>query len=149
MCFPPPLSLSLTLFLCDLPPPHIPAVSVSATATQADLAPDRGAAPQGRGEGKGRVPVKVEFTENSLTYMDRLLLKKHRRYTDRHNSMHAPHTYSYACTEASVMGFRPEPALLPSSLCLTPDIFLFKIILSFRKQVTCIYTFIQVVFSMQ
>uniref|UniRef100_A0A665W2U6 Uncharacterized protein n=1 Tax=Echeneis naucrates TaxID=173247 RepID=A0A665W2U6_ECHNA len=31
----------------------------------------------------GGIPVRVEFTENSLTYMDRLLLKKHRRYTDR------------------------------------------------------------------
>lgn len=50
-------------------------------ATQADLSPDRGAV--GRGGGEERVPVRVEFTENSLTYMDRLLLKKHRRYTDR------------------------------------------------------------------
>ncbi|XP_074497789.1 uncharacterized protein zbbx isoform X1 [Sebastes fasciatus] len=48
--------------------------SVSAMATQADLAPDRG-----RGGREGRVPVRVEFAENSLTYMDRLLLKKHRR----------------------------------------------------------------------
>lgn len=105
-------------------------------ATQADLAPDRGAAHQGRGEGKGRVPVKVEFTENGLTYMDRLLLKKHRRYTDRHNSMHAPHTHTYsnACTEASVMGFRPEPVLLPSSLCLTTDIFCSKSFFPFSMQ---------------
>ncbi|XP_068440125.1 serine-rich adhesin for platelets isoform X2 [Clinocottus analis] len=52
-------------------------VSVSVMATQADLFPDRGAV--GRGGGEERVPVSVEFTENSLTYMDRLLLKKHRR----------------------------------------------------------------------
>ncbi|XP_033970356.1 uncharacterized protein zbbx [Trematomus bernacchii] len=52
-------------------------VSVSAMATQADLAPVRGAGGGGRGEGS--VPVRVEFTENSLTYIDRLLLKKHRR----------------------------------------------------------------------
>ncbi|XP_029302295.1 uncharacterized protein LOC115017749 [Cottoperca gobio] len=52
-------------------------VSVSAMATQADLAPVRGA--EGRGGGEGSVPVRVEFTEHSLTYMDRLLLKKHRR----------------------------------------------------------------------
>ncbi|XP_034404921.1 zinc finger B-box domain-containing protein 1 [Cyclopterus lumpus] len=52
-------------------------VSVSVMATQADLSPDRGAV--GRGGGEERVPVRVEFTENSLTYMDRLLLKNHRR----------------------------------------------------------------------
>nr|XP_020456111.1 zinc finger B-box domain-containing protein 1 isoform X2 [Monopterus albus] len=54
-------------------------VSVSAIATQADLPPDRGAEGRGAGGGEGRVTVKVEFTETSLTYMDRLLLKKHRR----------------------------------------------------------------------
>ncbi|XP_034557079.1 zinc finger B-box domain-containing protein 1 isoform X2 [Notolabrus celidotus] len=54
-------------------------VSVSATATQTDLAPDRRTEGRGRGEGAVMVPVRVEFTENSLTYMDRLLLKKHRR----------------------------------------------------------------------
>ncbi|XP_039648116.1 zinc finger B-box domain-containing protein 1 isoform X2 [Perca fluviatilis] len=54
-------------------------VSVSAMATQADLAPDRGDEGRGREGGAGKVPVRVEFTENSLTYMDRLLLKKHRR----------------------------------------------------------------------
>ncbi|XP_078102602.1 uncharacterized protein zbbx isoform X1 [Sander vitreus] len=55
------------------------AVSVSAMATQADLAPDRGDEGRGREGGEGRVPVRVEFTGNNLTYMDRLLLKKHRR----------------------------------------------------------------------
>ncbi|XP_042270386.1 uncharacterized protein zbbx isoform X2 [Thunnus maccoyii] len=54
-------------------------VSVSAMATQADLSPDRGPEGQERVGGEGRVPVRVEFMENSLTYMDRLLLKKHRR----------------------------------------------------------------------
>uniref|UniRef100_A0A8D3CTI6 Uncharacterized protein n=1 Tax=Scophthalmus maximus TaxID=52904 RepID=A0A8D3CTI6_SCOMX len=40
---------------------------------------------QWRGEtrGKGRMTLRVEFTEDNLTYMDRLLLKKHRRYRDR------------------------------------------------------------------
>uniref|UniRef100_A0A3Q3VTH5 B box-type domain-containing protein n=1 Tax=Mola mola TaxID=94237 RepID=A0A3Q3VTH5_MOLML len=47
--------------------------------TQVDLAPDRGLEGPGRGERKTGVPVSVEFTENSLTYMDRLFLKKHRR----------------------------------------------------------------------
>ncbi|KAL7400444.1 hypothetical protein ABVT39_012366 [Epinephelus coioides] len=50
-------------------------VSVSAMATQADLAQDRGA----EGRERGGVPVRVEFKESSLTYMERLLLKKHRR----------------------------------------------------------------------
>ncbi|XP_019950441.2 mucin-17 isoform X1 [Paralichthys olivaceus] len=54
-------------------------VSVSATATQADLSQDGEAEGRGRGGGQGRVPLRVEFTDNSLTYMDRLLLKKHRR----------------------------------------------------------------------
>ncbi|XP_030600869.1 uncharacterized protein zbbx isoform X2 [Archocentrus centrarchus] len=54
-------------------------VSVSAKATQTALPPDREAEGQRRGGGEERVPVMVEFTENSLTYMDRLLLKKHRR----------------------------------------------------------------------
>ncbi|XP_036939857.1 uncharacterized protein zbbx isoform X2 [Acanthopagrus latus] len=57
----------------------IPVRPVSAMATQADLASDRSAERRGRGGGEGRVPVRVEFTENSLTYLDRLLLKKHRR----------------------------------------------------------------------
>ncbi|XP_039478183.1 uncharacterized protein zbbx isoform X3 [Oreochromis aureus] len=54
-------------------------VSVSAMATQTALPPDREAEGQRRGGGGERVPVKVEFTKNSLTYIDRLLLKKHRR----------------------------------------------------------------------
>lgn len=49
-------------------------------ATQADLAPNGGVEGRGRGGEEGRVPVRVEFTENNLTYMDRLLLKKHHRY---------------------------------------------------------------------
>ncbi|XP_041851441.1 uncharacterized protein zbbx isoform X2 [Melanotaenia boesemani] len=51
-------------------------VSVSAVATQADFPPDREA--EGRKKG-GREGVMVEFTENSLTYVERLLLQKHRR----------------------------------------------------------------------
>ncbi|XP_076591382.1 uncharacterized protein zbbx [Chaetodon auriga] len=54
-------------------------VSVSDVATQADPAPDRGAEGLGGGGGERRVPVRVEFTESSLTNMDRLLLKRHRR----------------------------------------------------------------------
>lgn len=56
---------------------------MSAAEIQADLSPDRGTEGPGKGEGKERVPVRVEFTEHSLTYMDRLLLKMHRRYTER------------------------------------------------------------------
>ena len=82
--FPP---LILTLFLCDLPPPSISPVSVSATATQADLSQDREAEGQEGGGGQGRVPLRVEFSDNSLTYMDRLLLKKQRRYTDTPSSL--------------------------------------------------------------
>ncbi|XP_010785612.1 serine/arginine repetitive matrix protein 2 [Notothenia coriiceps] len=70
------LFASYFIFVCS-PLPHISPVSVSAMATQADLAPVRGA--EGGGRGEGSVPVRVEFTENSLTYIDRLLLKKHRR----------------------------------------------------------------------
>nr|XP_040044549.1 uncharacterized protein zbbx isoform X3 [Gasterosteus aculeatus aculeatus] len=51
-------------------------VSVAVMATQADFSPGGGAAGRGRGVGEEKVPVRVEFTENSLTYMDRLLLKK-------------------------------------------------------------------------
>ncbi|KAM8903830.1 uncharacterized protein zbbx isoform 2-T2 [Spinachia spinachia] len=53
-------------------------VSVAVMGTQADFSPDIGAAGRRRG-GEKKPPVRVEFTENSLTYMDRLLLKKHRR----------------------------------------------------------------------
>lgn len=44
--------------------------------------------------GEEKVPVRVEFTENSLTYMDRLLLKKLLRYTDGGKSVH-DHTYIF------------------------------------------------------
>jgi len=47
-------------------------------ATQADLPSDREEGQRSRGPDK-RITVKVEFTENNLTYLDRLLLKKHRR----------------------------------------------------------------------
>lgn len=86
-------------------PLHISPVSVSAMATQADLDPDRGAEGQGRGGGEGRVLVRVKFTENGLTYMDRLLLKKHRRYTDRQKWACKSDTNSKH-VEASDMGFR-------------------------------------------
>lgn len=72
---------------------RISLVSVSATATQTDLAADRGPKGWGRGEGAASIPVRVEFTENGLTYLDRLLLKKHPRYMDRQQQTdtHAPH----------------------------------------------------------
>ncbi|XP_047449313.1 uncharacterized protein zbbx isoform X2 [Mugil cephalus] len=54
-------------------------VSVSAMATQADLPPERDAEGQRRAAEGERTPIKVEFTGNSLSYIDRLLLKKHRR----------------------------------------------------------------------
>ncbi|KAF0030616.1 hypothetical protein F2P81_017347 [Scophthalmus maximus] len=53
--------------------------TISAIAIQADLPPDREAEGQESGGGKGRMTLRVEFTEDNLTYMDRLLLKKHRR----------------------------------------------------------------------
>ncbi|KAM3616779.1 uncharacterized protein V6R79_023314 [Siganus canaliculatus] len=49
-------------------------VSLSAKGVQTDLTPNRGADRR-----PVRGPVRVEFRESSLTYMDRLLLKKHRR----------------------------------------------------------------------
>ncbi|MED6270051.1 hypothetical protein CHARACLAT_005931 [Characodon lateralis] len=52
---------------------------VSATSTQTDLPPDRESEGQNREGAEQKLTVKLEFTENSLTYMDRLLLKKHRR----------------------------------------------------------------------
>ncbi|KAM6932907.1 zinc finger B-box domain-containing protein 1 [Xenentodon cancila] len=56
-----------------------PGRSVSSMETQVDLSPDREAEGRIRGFGEEGVTVKVEFTENSLTYMERLLLKRHRR----------------------------------------------------------------------
>ena len=32
----------------------------------------------------GVAPIRVEFQQHSLSYLDRLLLKKHRRYTHTH-----------------------------------------------------------------
>ncbi|XP_024133569.1 uncharacterized protein zbbx isoform X2 [Oryzias melastigma] len=49
----------------------------SATATQVDL-PNR-KAEERRGGEEETPTVRVQFTQNKLTYMDRLLLKKHRR----------------------------------------------------------------------
>ncbi|KAF7668945.1 hypothetical protein LDENG_00267480 [Lucifuga dentata] len=54
-------------------------VSVLAMATQADLPRERGAEGRRHEGEERRTPVRVEFSENSLTYLDRLLLKKHRR----------------------------------------------------------------------
>ncbi|XP_036005993.1 zinc finger B-box domain-containing protein 1 [Fundulus heteroclitus] len=53
--------------------------SVSAMSTQTDLSPDREAEGQKREGAEGKLTVKLEFSENSLTYMERLVLKKHRR----------------------------------------------------------------------
>uniref|UniRef100_A0A667ZG79 B box-type domain-containing protein n=1 Tax=Myripristis murdjan TaxID=586833 RepID=A0A667ZG79_9TELE len=53
---------------------------MSAMATQADLSPDGDTEGRGGREGGGRIAVRVEFSENSLTYLDRLLLKKHRSH---------------------------------------------------------------------
>lgn len=72
--------LRISLYLMPHHPSHIFPVLVSATATQADLPPDREAEGQRRGGAEGKLTVKVEFTENSLTYVERLLLKMHRRY---------------------------------------------------------------------
>lgn len=75
-----PVSL-LHLYFCmiTLSTHWISPISVSAIATQAELTPDGGAECRG-------FPVRVEFTENSLTYMEKLLLKKNRRYTHTHTT---------------------------------------------------------------
>ncbi|XP_054883731.1 uncharacterized protein zbbx isoform X2 [Poeciliopsis prolifica] len=52
-------------------------VLVSAMSTQTDIPPGREADGLKREGAEGK--LRVEFYENSLTYMDRLLLKKHRR----------------------------------------------------------------------
>ncbi|XP_061924141.1 uncharacterized protein zbbx isoform X5 [Entelurus aequoreus] len=52
--------------------------SKSGVATQTGFPPERDHERQGTGWGNGKVPIKVEFHESRLTYMDRLLLKKHR-----------------------------------------------------------------------
>ncbi|KAM9732624.1 uncharacterized protein zbbx isoform 2-T3 [Menidia menidia] len=57
---------------------HAKSVSVSEMATQADLTMNREAERRRKGTDE-RITVKVEFTKNNLTYLDRLLLKKHRR----------------------------------------------------------------------
>uniref|UniRef100_A0A3P8TRY2 B box-type domain-containing protein n=1 Tax=Amphiprion percula TaxID=161767 RepID=A0A3P8TRY2_AMPPE len=63
---------------------------------------------QWRGEKRGRedrLPVKVEFKENNLIHMDRLRLKKHRRY--RHQcACTTPTALIVNHGGASVMGFR-------------------------------------------
>ncbi|XP_061781774.1 zinc finger B-box domain-containing protein 1 [Nerophis lumbriciformis] len=55
--------------------------SKSGVATQTGFPPERDHERRGAGWGNGKVPIKVEFHESRLTYMDRLLLKKHRRST--------------------------------------------------------------------
>ncbi|XP_016518521.1 zinc finger B-box domain-containing protein 1 isoform X2 [Poecilia formosa] len=50
---------------------------VSATSTQTDISPGREADGLEREGAEGK--LRVKFSENSLTYMDKLLLKKHRR----------------------------------------------------------------------
>ncbi|XP_038129111.1 uncharacterized protein LOC119775267, partial [Cyprinodon tularosa] len=58
--------------------PFKPAL-VSATSTQTDLPSDKEAEGQKREGAEGKLIVKLEFSKNSLTHMERLLLKKHRR----------------------------------------------------------------------
>lgn len=92
--FPHSLSYLNFIFVCS-PVSNISQASVSGKATQADLTLDRGADGLGRGVREGKIPVRVEFTENSLTYMDRLLLRKHRRYIDRQTTMGMHYTYIF------------------------------------------------------
>ncbi|XP_054649560.1 uncharacterized protein zbbx isoform X3 [Dunckerocampus dactyliophorus] len=54
-------------------------VSMPGVAVQADIRPERSHEGQEERWGNGKVPIKVEFPESRLTYMDRLLLRKHRR----------------------------------------------------------------------
>nr|XP_046244595.1 zinc finger B-box domain-containing protein 1 isoform X2 [Scatophagus argus] len=71
-------------------------VSVSAMATQADITPDQAAEGRGRGGCKGM--VLLEFTENSLTYTDRLLLKKLHR-----TPMETYHPLLASCTDSQLL----------------------------------------------
>ncbi|XP_057694508.1 WD repeat-containing protein on Y chromosome [Corythoichthys intestinalis] len=68
---------------CDIAtePVTISTQTVSGIAAQADF--PRGRCHEANPERweDSKVPVKVEFPESRLTYMDRLLLKKHRRFT--------------------------------------------------------------------
>lgn len=66
------------IFYVISPSPTFPAF-VSATSTQTDLPPGRETERQKKEGREGKLTVKLEFSENSLTYMDRLLLKKHQR----------------------------------------------------------------------
>ncbi|XP_061774114.1 uncharacterized protein zbbx [Nerophis ophidion] len=52
--------------------------SKSGVATQTGFPPERDHERQGTAWGNSKAPIKVEFHESRLTYMDRLLLKKHR-----------------------------------------------------------------------
>nr|XP_057935515.1 uncharacterized protein zbbx isoform X2 [Doryrhamphus excisus] len=56
-------------------------VSMPGVAVQADFPLERGHEGQRESWGNDKVPIKVEFPGSRLTYMDRLLLKKHRRST--------------------------------------------------------------------
>ncbi|XP_030192899.1 protein PRRC2A isoform X2 [Gadus morhua] len=73
-----------------LRPTEDPPVAMAAIGTQAGLPPNRGPEGGGGGGGEGRggggggeggerVPVNVVFQDDSLCYLDRLLLKNHRR----------------------------------------------------------------------
>eukprot|EP00064_Thunnus_orientalis_P008236 superscaffoldBa00000969_g8259 len=94
-------------------------VSVSAMATQADLSPDRGAEGRERGGGEGRVPIRVEFMENSLTYMDRLILKKHRRFTAQEEDFHR---YCASLFAVPVSSSRTEPQITTTESCLIIEV---------------------------
>ncbi|XP_023206775.1 zinc finger B-box domain-containing protein 1 isoform X1 [Xiphophorus maculatus] len=72
------------------------AVLVSAMSTQTDIPPGREADGLKREGAEGKLNVK--FSENSLTYMDRLLLKKHRR-----TPVESPPSLAFG------MGLKPPP----------------------------------------
>ncbi|XP_077578891.1 uncharacterized protein zbbx [Stigmatopora nigra] len=59
-------------------PVTISTQTVSGVAAQVDFPPERCHEANTKRGGDSKVPVKLEFTESRLTYMDRLLLKKHR-----------------------------------------------------------------------
>ncbi|XP_062275895.1 zinc finger B-box domain-containing protein 1 [Scomber scombrus] len=95
-------------------------VSVSAMATQANLPPDRGAEGQGRGGREGRVPIRVEFIENSLTYMDRLLLKKHRSILT--NEEEDFRRYCASLFAVPVSRSRTEPQITTTESCVIIEV---------------------------
>ncbi|XP_023206776.1 zinc finger B-box domain-containing protein 1 isoform X2 [Xiphophorus maculatus] len=89
------ISQGVSCFQRKINPGSFP-VLVSAMSTQTDIPPGREADGLKREGAEGKLNVK--FSENSLTYMDRLLLKKHRR-----TPVESPPSLAFG------MGLKPPP----------------------------------------